>query len=348
MAVKNHPLGPLFKADLHVHSRYSRFPRLRRLGIRCSYSSPVSIYRTAKARGMDLVTITDHNTIDGCLEVRDRLGDPDDFMISEEVESSYPDRPAKIHLNVFDIDEEQHREIQRLRNHFEDLCSYLRQNRILASFNHFIETFAFAVPSEPVLGNLLDRFDLFEVRDGARHSTYNRLMERVLWQARHGGYPKGLVGGSNAHSLRRIGLTYTASRAGSRKEFLEDLRTGATMAFGEDGTLLGMTGDVYQVIGGYYRSLLPGKGDLRVLEKIQGLAVSLCSLPLHLVFLPFFAVRFHFTATRKILLQIQRRLDFLEVTAFRERIQKFPESLAPNRWSGWSGKDAVDPELPST
>ena len=59
----------LLRADLHVHSYHSGYAgRQNVLRARDCYSEPEAVYRTAKARGMDLVTITDHDSIDGCLE----------------------------------------------------------------------------------------------------------------------------------------------------------------------------------------------------------------------------------------------------------------------------------------
>src|SRR5437667_375370 len=62
----------ILRADLHVHSDHSGLKQLRFLRMRDCYSAPVDVYRSAKARGMDLVTLTDHDTIDGCLAIRDR------------------------------------------------------------------------------------------------------------------------------------------------------------------------------------------------------------------------------------------------------------------------------------
>ncbi|MEO8348165.1 MAG: PHP domain-containing protein, partial [Acidobacteriota bacterium] len=55
------------KADLHCHSVYSTFKYFRIANTRDSYNRPEDVYRTAKERGMDFVTITDHDSIDGCL-----------------------------------------------------------------------------------------------------------------------------------------------------------------------------------------------------------------------------------------------------------------------------------------
>src|ERR1043166_2304343 len=63
------------RVDLHLHSDASRLKQLRFMRMRDCYSPPIEVYRRAKARGMDLVTLTDHDSIDGCLELRDLLGD---------------------------------------------------------------------------------------------------------------------------------------------------------------------------------------------------------------------------------------------------------------------------------
>ncbi len=62
----------VIKADLHVHSKFSKRPTewiLQKIGCPESYTEPAYLYKIAKLRGMSLVTITDHNTIDGCLEI---------------------------------------------------------------------------------------------------------------------------------------------------------------------------------------------------------------------------------------------------------------------------------------
>ncbi|MEI6724764.1 MAG: hypothetical protein WCN81_00910, partial [Actinomycetes bacterium] len=54
------------RADLHVHSKCSANPTnpwIRRLGGRECYTEPGDVYAAARARGMDFVTITDHNTL---------------------------------------------------------------------------------------------------------------------------------------------------------------------------------------------------------------------------------------------------------------------------------------------
>ncbi len=59
------PSGGSFFADLHTHSRAS-FDSL---------ASPASLIRTAAARGLTHLAITDHDRIDGALEARDRAAE---------------------------------------------------------------------------------------------------------------------------------------------------------------------------------------------------------------------------------------------------------------------------------
>jgi glycosyltransferase involved in cell wall biosynthesis len=67
------------KADLNIHSKYSNHPAewfLQRLGASESYTEPEFIYQLAKERGMDFVTVTDHNRIDASLILKDEIRVP--------------------------------------------------------------------------------------------------------------------------------------------------------------------------------------------------------------------------------------------------------------------------------
>ena len=75
---------PCSRADLHCHSAASATSKLgvqRALGLPECATPPELVYEQAKRRGMDFVTITDHDTIAGALELADR---PDVF-VSEEL-----------------------------------------------------------------------------------------------------------------------------------------------------------------------------------------------------------------------------------------------------------------------
>ena len=67
-----HDDTPTSRADLHVHSTASELSKLgiqRSLHLPECATTPEEVYELAKRRGMDFVTITDHDTIDGALSI---------------------------------------------------------------------------------------------------------------------------------------------------------------------------------------------------------------------------------------------------------------------------------------
>src|SRR5919197_2588557 len=117
------------RCDLHIHSRYSARSEdwlFRRFDFPDSCSDPRELHRQLLAAGMDYVTITDHDTIEGCLAIADL---PQTF-ISEQVTTYFPQDSCKIHLLVWGISEAQHSEIVRVRENIFDLQQYLQSEQI--------------------------------------------------------------------------------------------------------------------------------------------------------------------------------------------------------------------------
>ena len=103
------------RCDLHIHSRFSARSEewlFRRFDFPDSYSDPHELHRLLREHGMDFVTITDHDTIDGNLEIAELPG----TFISEEVTTYFPQDPCKIHVLVWGITEAQHANIVQLRD----------------------------------------------------------------------------------------------------------------------------------------------------------------------------------------------------------------------------------------
>src|SRR5918992_1344325 len=83
------------RVDMHVHSSASRSSRLgvqRALGLPECATPPDEIYELAKRRGMDFVTITDHDTIAGALKIADRPG----AFVSEELTVGFAGEPQQV------------------------------------------------------------------------------------------------------------------------------------------------------------------------------------------------------------------------------------------------------------
>ncbi len=267
------------KADLHCHSRCSDQPEewlLRRLGARESYTEPRQVYDLARRRGMDLVTITDHNEIRGALEI---AGLPEAF-VSVEATASFPEDRCRIHVLVFDVTEDQFGEIQRLRDNLYDLQAYLQRERLAHSVAHPLLRVGGRF-SLWHLERLLLLFPCFEVVNASRHRSSRDLMHWLLSRLSAGlisdlanthdlepvgesPWVKGRTGGSDDHSGLFVAKAYTvADGAEDRAGFLDHLRRGLTRAEGTPGTAQSFAHTLYAIAHQFYRSQFragPGPG----------------------------------------------------------------------------------------
>ncbi len=270
----------LLRADLHVHSYHSGYARhMRFLRTRDCYSAPEAVYRSARSRGMDMVTITDHDSIDGCLEFLNRHPDSGDFFVSEEIECRFPGLPLKAHVAAYGIDERIHREIQPLRESVYDVAEYLRQRGVLFALNHLFFFFNHQISVEAYLRAVLPLFPAFEARNGTMLPAHNILIEDILREA--GGHARPvLLGGSDAHTLACVGTTYTEAPGRNRDEFLKSLRAGQSRVRGRHGGVLRVAREIYGVVFRYWASLLGvGPQELSWMRRAVGLGFSAVSLP---------------------------------------------------------------------
>jgi len=258
--------GRFKKADLHCHSVYSTFKYFRIANTRDSYNRPEDVYRLAKQRGMDFVTLTDHDSIDGCLYLLNKFPDLDDFFISEEVETWFPDTRQRIHINVFAIDERQHAEIQKRRENIYDLHAYIREENILASANHMFQNYRMRNSPRQYFDEMLRMFDAFEVKNGAMASQHNRLVEDLMAVVREKRGDVSLVAGSDAHTLGPLARVYTVAEAETVPEFLEKVRQGQCFVWGSEMGFRVLLSDVYRMVFRYYGSVL----DLKNPEFTRG------------------------------------------------------------------------------
>lgn len=232
------------KLDTHVHTTHSGKATVFPFNhfMRESYNTPESVYVTAKRRGMDLVTVTDHDQISGALELADRP----DTITGCEVTAEWPDIDLCVHLNVLDITPAQHRDIQRLRCDIRQLMPYLNQERIYTSLNHVAS--GINGPLTAVhLAAVLPWVDGLEVINGTRLPLQNRTAMCLAAAAN-----KHTLGGGDSHTGRGIGLTWTeVPGAGSREEFMQGLRAGRGIAGGAHGGARTMMSDMWRFAGNF-------------------------------------------------------------------------------------------------
>ena len=270
------------RADLHLHSYHSGYAsHLRFLRARDCYSEPEAIYAAAKARGMDVVTITDHDSIDGCLEFLEGHPNADDFFISEEIECRFPRIGLKVHIGAYGINERIHRDIQPLRADVFQAAAYLRAEGVFYALNHPFFFFKRQMPLATYLDSVLQLFPAFEVRNGTMLPAHNLLTDAIVsdWATACGARP-ATIGGSDSHTLGGIGTTYTEVPGSEPREFLRNLRAGGARAGGRHGGVLREAREIYGVVGSYWAALLGrGRQELPWGRRALGLAFSVASMP---------------------------------------------------------------------
>jgi predicted metal-dependent phosphoesterase TrpH len=239
------------KVDLHVHSSFSERPSewfLHKLGTKESYIEPEEVYRQAKREGMDFVTITDHNTIEGALRLRDKH--LSDVFIGVESTTYFIDNGTKIHILIWGLDENQFCLIDSARgNIFE-----LRQLLLAEKLPHAVAHPTFAVNgllTFEQIEQLFLMFDIFETNNGSRQRSCSEILTQVFDSftpdtlkslsekynyvpANADSWYKGRVGGSDDHSGLFIGKTYTVADASTTDEFLARILQKQTRSQGRN------------------------------------------------------------------------------------------------------------------
>ncbi len=218
------------RVDMHCHSTASQLSRLgvqRSLGLPECATPPQEVYELAKRRGMDFVTITDHDTIDGCLE----LGDRPDCFVSEELTARFAGEPQAVHVLCYGITPGDHEWLQANAGDVAACAAYLHQHEITCALAH--PFYNVAAPLTPRhRRRLAELFPVWEVRNGSRAPELN--MPAVVYVETHGSTG---IGGSDDHAGVDIGRTHTeVPSAATPEEFLAHLRAGRAVAAGEQGS----------------------------------------------------------------------------------------------------------------
>jgi glycosyltransferase involved in cell wall biosynthesis len=276
------------KADLHVHSKASNRPPewiLRQFGAPESFTEPREVYRLCRERGMDFVTLSDHDTIAGALEIAHLPG----TFLSEEVTVEFPEDGCEIHCLAIGITEEQHRDIQALRRNVYELRDYFVTHRIVHSVAHPLYRVNDLLTLEQV-EKLLVLFNRFEALNGIHDRRANDLVRRIFGSLtrdviadladRHRLEPSGptpwiksFTGGSDDHGGHYVATTWTETTAGTPAgpggdpaagtaqggvaAYLAALRDGHHRPGGQTGSSLRLSKSLYSIANEYYRRQFP-------------------------------------------------------------------------------------------
>lgn len=260
----------MLKVDMHLHSEFSERPSdwfLKRLGTKESYTTIDHIYHTAKERGMDFVTITDHNRIDGVLSLIEKY--PNDVFLGVESTTYFPENGCKIHLLIYDFTPYQFQEIQTLRKDIYKLRDYLMKNNILCSVAHA----AYSINNRLTVENLeklILLFNNFEKYNASHNPIFNDIWISILENLneekiyslydKHGITPwgntpwlKGFTGGSDDHSGLFIAKNHTKVIAKNKKEFIERTKLQLSIGAGSETDFKILPFMVYKIAWDFLR-----------------------------------------------------------------------------------------------
>ena len=218
---------------MHCHSTASQESRLgvqRAMGLPECATPPEEVYELAKRRGMDFVTITDHDTIAGVQQIADR---PDVFL-SEELTAHFRGEPQAVHVLCYGIDEQDHSWLQAHSNDVELCAAYLLERGITCALAHPYYTVGAPLTARH-RRRLAELFGIWEIRNGARSRELNRPAATYVATREAIG-----IAGSDDHAGVDIGRTFTeAPPAADPEQFLAHVRAGAVLARGDrpDGPL---------------------------------------------------------------------------------------------------------------
>lgn len=256
------------KADLNVHSKVSKHPSdwfLQRIGAGKSYTEPETIYRLAKSRGMDLVTITDHNRIDGILELMQLH--PDDTFTGVETTAYFPEDGCKIHILLWNFTEKQFRKINKLRKNIYELRDYIKRKQLPHAVAHCNYSVNGKLKIEH-LEKLILLFDNFESKNGTLGRTNNDSIYSVLSNLNPSHFyrlenkyqikpfsdcpwEKGFTGGSDDYAGLFIGKTYTETGGHSREEFFSEILNKNSTSAGRNHHFTSLAFSIYKVAWDY-------------------------------------------------------------------------------------------------
>lgn len=274
------------RADLHIHTRHSARSAdwlLRKFEFPASSSDPLEVYHSLRREGMRFVTLTDHDSIAGCLEIAHLP----DVIFGEEVTAFFPEDECKVHLLVWGHTETQHREIQNLRENIYDLQQYLAAEELTHAVAHPLHS-----PNEKLtplhLQKLVLLFRHFETINGRYQALVGRTTRFCLealtprsievFAARTGLNPtheeawkKVFVGGSDDQGGIYPARAWTQTvKAETTAEFLQHIREGRCQAGGEDGNPLALAHGTYNTAYSFLKTkyaLKPNSPGAGLIEK---------------------------------------------------------------------------------
>jgi hypothetical protein len=197
---------------------------------------------------MRFVTISDHNTVEGAL----RIAHLPDTFLSVEVTTRFAEDDVPLHVLVWNLTEEDHRDLQPFRPSVVELAAFLRERGLAHALAHPLYRMGPPLTATHI-ERLLLLFSVWEGRNGARPEETNALACRLAAAAsreylarlaeRHGLEPPehtaiGFSAGSDDHGAIDIATTWTEAPGDSPEAFIAAVVAGKGDPRGAHGSTL--------------------------------------------------------------------------------------------------------------
>jgi len=250
----------LTRMDMHAHSWASNGPAIAALGLidcpECC-SPPEKVYEQARSRGMDFVTITDHDVITGALELVER--GYENVVIGEEVTVRFPEDGRSIHCLVWGLSPAEHEQLGalRLRDDIYSFAGWLRDRNLPHAVAHPLDGIGDtrAVWRLERLALLFRGFELLNgAHAGGHYATVDRWVRTLtpdrlisigkrhhlppLWPT---DAPRAVTAGGDDHGLLNLGKTWAGVPVTDRDEltargFIDRVMAGEATLAGQSGS----------------------------------------------------------------------------------------------------------------
>lgn len=251
------------KADTHVHTEYSGFNKLGVMKFPESVAMPDVQVDRARANGMDVLCITDHDETAGAFIAQKYAERYDDIevVVGEEVTTA-DGEIIGLFLN------------ERVPDMLsvEETVDIIREQGGLTIAPH---PFSFHVPG---LQEKIFEIDLdgFETINGGHPDAYTNMFSKIVMDRYPGRWAE--ISGSDAHSIYTAGYNWTEFPGNTAEDFRKAVLSKTTRACGEPAPVFGQVQwSVDVVIGGQkllYKSLigkLKNVSDDHLIEKINSI-----------------------------------------------------------------------------
>ncbi len=176
-------------------------------------------------------------------------------IIGEEVETCFPETRQWAHVNVLGVDEAIHEDLKRVKGNIYELVPYLRSHDLVHFLNHPLQSYRMQEKPMRFVEHVLELFTHIEMGNGTLPPDQNRAAADILDYGRRMGLTRFGVGGSDAHGLRPIGTFVTLAPGEDRRAWLASVAEGKCVVAGREIGLVELVGQVYGIVGQYYRHL---------------------------------------------------------------------------------------------